>query len=64
MSEFRKLIAEKGRVVQWITVGGAVVACICGGFGGFLDGQQIKDILIYSMMAAFGLEATIRNHEG
>jgi len=47
---------DKGRIGEWIMVGGGIFVCVYGGIHHFLSGIQVV-VIIQSLIAAiFGIE--------
>jgi len=57
---FWQTVVERGRIVQWITVGGGMLICLVGGILEFLSQDMVYDIIMLLILAAFGLESMIK----
>lgn len=52
-----KDIVKKGRIAQWIIMTGGTAIALVGGLQGFLNGDQVVQVVLAMITAAFGIEA-------
>lgn len=54
--KFWLTVVEKGRLMQWLLIGGGVAICISGGVVGYLESNSIEIIFLAMIAAAFALK--------